>query len=187
MDALIKLCLIFLLAATGCERELWQNDVPVKAMTMGSNAFAAAVWEDRVQLDIYQWRSLLPEGCPMPFHFDQDDPEARQVWLVPQSEWRKKGAIGFYHEGRNPWNSATPYSSISILALDDGSLDLYAYEPTWTVLMHELGHAMGLNHADPKYGSSVMLPAGEQVQPRDIEAAAFALGCGPPGPDPYNK
>ena len=177
MGRSLLVCVV--VVCVGCaNKEFWQNDMPVKAVTMESNAYAAEAWQTQVEWDISRWRDVLPEGCDMPFHFDQDNPDARTVTLVPSSDWPDGGYIGTF-SGRK--------STIIILEFNMLTQDDFKHNFYWNELLHELGHSFGLGHSDPAYGPSLMLPRGGKMEPRDIEAAACYLGCGPCGPDPFDK
>ena len=89
-------------------------------------------------------------------------------------QWRHDTAAGY-----------TDTQSIQIRVRDHGST-----RDDGTVV-HELGHALGLDHASATFGPSVMIGKGHEtrvVLERDAVAAACELGCGlcDASADPYS-
>jgi hypothetical protein len=103
---------------------------------------------------------------------------AHPVRLVPVAEWRFPGRSGITTDDV----PSQPPGSIEI-RLDDAAA---AYRHTY--LLHEFAHTLGLNHADPAFGPSILTPTPSSLhlEARDIVAAACALGCGPCDGDPYD-
>jgi hypothetical protein len=115
--------------------------------------------------------ALIARGCPVPFTVG---PEGHRIELVPMERWRYDTAAGY-----------TDTQSIQVRVRDDGSM-----RDDGTVV-HELGHALGLDHASAAFGPSVMIGKGHEtrvVLERDAAAAACELGCGvcDPDADPYS-
>lgn len=68
--------------------------------------------------------------------------------------------------------------------------DHWRISPMRGQVAHELGHLIGLGHADPGRGESAMtVPPAEQMYARDVAAIACQLGCGPCDPmaDRYDR
>jgi len=164
------LYILCFLPAVGCTKIGWE-DVPganVYASAPYSTAEQSEVWNSEVSNRVSEWNVNLEEiGCIVPFVFTPQQGHA--IVLVPESKWE---------HGKN-FGGMTFRDAFG----DGGHIDIRGDDPDRHdgALMHELGHAMGLDHADPANGPSVMnryLGAGV-LYPRDLEAAACVLGCGP--------
>lgn len=174
--------MILVIVLSGCvdrtpEPVYWRDNYPVAARTDDSlPELSRQAFERRIKTDVARWSTALIEyGCPAPFYY-ADAPGAGKVWLVPRDRW--VGGEGGQWVGTG---------EVYIRALLDGTLDTYADDPTWTIGLHELGHAIGLGHSEYIDSSpSIMTPASPSyVDPasplpeRDIHDAACILGCGP--------
>lgn len=159
----------------------WRDNQPVHVFTEPTLPSASSqAFHRRARTDINRWRDgLMAVGCPAPFHYvpDVSDELPNSMRLVPTENWdRTDGAIGVWFDG-----------IVFIRAEGDGTLDTYADDPTWIVGLHELGHAMGLGHAELIVGEpSIMttyrmypVDPSKPLPARDIRDAACLLECGP--------
>lgn len=163
--------LVLALGACGACDDTWRkwDDVPGAVATPVALDVSLPAWTRRVQSEVDVWRAALDAiGCPAPFTVG---PGGHPVELVDPSAWTLSA------------KGNTDGTSIRILGWSPGAIH------DSPVLLHELGHALGLSHADPKFGPSLMTAHVDQAAPlpRDIAAAACSLGCGPcdPSADPY--
>lgn len=148
--------------AGGCVDTINWRDVPTATLTPFSNERNAEAWFAHVELAANLWaRAVEPVGCPRPFAVGHD---GHPVTLVPVQEWTLDE-----HDG---W---TGPDTIEIKGDEP---------PAVALLVHELGHAMGLTH---RGGPSIMTSkVGGGIYPVDIAAAACVLGCGScEGQGPY--
>lgn len=110
-----------------------------------------------------EWSApLVAMGCADPF----DGAEGTPVILVPDVQWSIPDSIGETRADR---------------IIVKGTMDEVLLNGSYiTVLPHELGHALGLQHVtalgDP---DSIMHTPADQLQPsqRDLDDAAAAIGC----------
>jgi hypothetical protein len=167
---------IAVVLASGCT-STWSgwDDVPTSPVFATSDIRdLAAPWAAQVAKDINTWNTALGDvGCPAPFKLGD---AGRPVELVPIDEWGLDSTV------RGQTDDDRIRVRPALLAINGVFLDHPA------LLLHELGHAIGLNHSDSVFGPSVMTlePTADTLQPRDIAAAACVMGCGPcDQPDPY--
>ncbi len=142
------------------------EDMPTSLLTpVSSGAAFSTQWEAQVAEGSDEWNaSVGPLGCPTLFRVG---PHGHPVNLVPRAYFPYPAEGG-----------ETPHDGgfISVMMTSVGGPNAESK----IILLHELGHAIGLDHADPAYGPSIMTsyPASD-IQPRDVDAAACAITCGP--------
>jgi hypothetical protein len=131
---------------------------------------AATIWNEAL--------ATVP-GCPVPFNVEMAAEGGHPVRYISRHLWPHGNATGMTRT--DAWGQGPAF--VDIVADDEWNHD---FDLT---LLHELGHGIGLGHARLDLGPSIMIGApGAQIYPRDIVAAACALGCGPcDGEDGYDE
>lgn len=137
----------------GCDAR-W--DLPA-SITPKAEPSALAEWSVYVEEQMDVWNNVLMErGCDPPFHLGD---EGYSVILVPRDKWTADGYVGFQH-----------YDSIEVCGPSVGVV------PKSGTLLHELGHALGLEHVSGR--PSLMNPIPQkELMPGDVDYAAEILGC----------
>lgn len=156
---------------TGCGLQ-W-DDVPGAVLNPSvrpTSGMSLDDWNASVTRAATEWNDAMTElGCAAPFALSFVTSGAHPVRLVPEAEW-------IWDDG---WDGTTtpdggggPPGAIEVKA---STSDKHA------VLLHELGHALGLDHLPREdYGPSALNVSGSaaRLQPIDRESAAAILGCG---------
>jgi predicted Zn-dependent protease len=164
-----------LLLTTGCLYVGW-DDVPNAKVHPEVHAIAnetfdnQTYWSAQVANAVAIWnQTALEAGCPAPFAIS-DDPQAHPIRLVPRGAWPyTNDIVGMYVD---EYADAEDLGYIVIRErrpIDQSHLP---------VLLHELGHAIGLTHDDHAY-TIMNLRTGSVTQPRarDLARMRDALGC----------
>lgn len=150
------------LLLTSCGGRFWL-DVPV--------AYVHAVgddprWPSQVAYAVGVWNHHLRAiGCPPPFALSASG-RGHAVVLLPDERWDHARGSGGYAQSDTPWR-------VGRIAVREE----LGPDPRATVLLHELGHAMGLEHsADP--GSIMHVPPlVSYISFRDVTDAAALMRC----------
>lgn len=188
----MKKITIALLFLVGCWQDLpdpyWHDGQKITATVQTDiSDDSAQAYKDRVRADAELWNHGLEAlGCPAPFDYVDEAIDNTGLIILSADE-----------KAAGEWYGAT-YDSPSVIYIrpdGDGTLDQWIVQPTWNVVEHELGHALGLEHnMNPDSimcvrgtGAGVDCYSGYKdksitkplVPTCDLRAAAAALGCGP--------
>lgn len=159
----MPLALLIALALAGCVESTW-DDVPSAPVHAEGGGEA---WAGEVSRFVGAWSVTMEQaGCPRPFELADD---GHPIVLVEVSDWDHGDNIAGMTFGEDVFGAVGHVEVKGDFATGHGA-----------VLLHELGHAMGLEHVDQGL-PSIMVPAPleARIHPADIAAAACALGCGP--------
>jgi hypothetical protein len=174
----------FVLTLAGCQQTGWDH-VPgaVVRPESRSPAVSDAAWRQEVMDAIDEWADLLaPLGCERPFLMSDDPVGDHPVRLIANDDWPRPGIDGVTFADE-------PTQPAGMIELRTGP-EVNGERWRKDVLLHELGHALNLDHSDPINGESIMTPRFTTggITDDDITAAACAMGCGPCGTtrDPYD-
>lgn len=166
--------LFALSACSGCLGRGDWPDVPTATITpIAARPELQTAWVAAVANQAQVWNSALEwYGCPSPFRIGED---GHAIRLIPAADWDDghdvEGATDDYEVRIREHRGGIP----PVLSM---------------IIVHELGHAIGLGHASMAYGPSVMIGVGglNVWNERDGAAAACEMGCGPcdDSADPYD-
>lgn len=167
------------MVTAGCQAVGWDN-VPGAVVRPESHdpRVSDAAWRDEVLTAVGTWNKQLEAvGCGWPFMMSSDTVGDHRVELIDNADWTYPDIDGVTF-GDAP---TQPAGSISIRSGPDDPIKAVSWR--YSVLLHELGHGIGLDHSDPANGSSIMTPTETShiLQPADVAAAACLIGCGPCG------
>lgn len=152
------------------------DDVPGAVLRPESHDpdVAPELWRAAVLAAAGEWNDKLAAvDCPAPFDLRPVDVGAHPVRLITRADWTNGDDI----DGLTIGDAATePPGSIEIRSSHEADV---LWRP---VLLHELGHALGLHHADstpPTVMCAWDSCSTTYVTDTDVARAACAMGCGP--------
>lgn len=145
---------LLLVMLAGCDIT-WS--VPYAPVVPVAEPAHADAWLERIVKDVDMWNSLLVErGCEPPFVLSD---AGYEIYLVPRAQWQDGIHIGMQNA-----------DSIEVRSSVDGT------PPPGGTLMHELGHALGMDHVfgRPSLMNEIGAPG---IMPGDVDLAAEVMGC----------
>lgn len=158
----ILLVLAVISACGGCIPGAW-DDVPTASVRVEAPPEYLDAWRVKVQFAVDSWSAVLPTGCPAPFQLAD---EGHPIRLIPNAQWR--------------WGH-------DVLGIqDDGGIEVRLEQGNVkATVAHELGHALGLDHATPdRARPSIMTYSSKDPGSADLPTmrdgmtAAHILECG---------
>lgn len=146
---------------TSCTATSNQPSTVVPTWTTAPSPELALVWGSEITAAIDTWQGAIGQDCPFPLTIGADGNSAS---LLPEQQWPYGASTSGMHS----------HGQISVLG-----------DAPWghrAVLLHEMGHAIGLAHNEadatsimwPVAGSPYKAPSGE-----DAANMRAAIGCDP--------
>lgn len=139
----------------GCAASSVQwDDVPTATIEAHAAPALQADFAHYVEAAAGHWNRLLVErGCEPAFVIGTG---GHVVTLIPSASWG--------------YGTRDGYTDADEIQLAGDAM------PPQALLLHELGHAIGLDHVSGE--RSIMTePIGQGIYPRDVDAAAESMGC----------
>jgi hypothetical protein len=165
----MRIIILSLLLTSGCYiLEPFQWDVPNAPVSARAlDPAHQEEWHTMLSNAVDNWNGFLQANyhCELPFRLvTSGGNEAR---LVPPDQWDNgPEAVGMEWRG---------HIEVEERRNADGVLGLPGND---SVILHELGHALGLQHVPLAERLSIMNPTGDSIiHPQDIHDAAIAIGC----------
>jgi hypothetical protein len=160
--------LVLAVLLSGCSRTGLYDlpDAPVRPVITqpfidNANADVQGMWEEQVFLAAEAWNDALVEaGCEPMFRLANDGEVAYAVTLWTREEWpHDESKIGIIVSGD----------------ITDGRIDIQTRAPfnrTVFTLVHEFGHALGLEHVEDDADSVMTVKVSERSAPTRQDVAA---------------
>jgi hypothetical protein len=174
----VQLAVFLALISTGCLYVGWDDLPNAKVRPEVHTTYLAnptfdnqAYWSAQVENAVEVWnQTALDAGCTAPFSMAVDDAAAHPIRLLPRDAWPyANDIVGMYVD-----EYSDPDDLGYIVIRERRPID----QSHLPVLLHELGHAIGLTH-EATAGTVMTELTGSVTKPhvRDIARMRDALGC----------